>query len=436
MNMELGIILAGGKGSRMGTSKPKGSIMLIDKPMIEYVYDSISKVVNGVLCVVGYRSEDIKEILGDKVSYVTQEKQLGSFDALKCAVSHLSDVDDIIVTMCDLPLIDSKVYNDLKIKHIKSEDDITIVTMIVDKPYGYGRVIGGKIVEECMLEGKSSNEVFTGVMAIKVSYLKKVLEMIKPNNPKGEYFITDLTLFTSNINTLLINPKKGFGVNDLKSLNKASQIMNENKKESLLDNGVVINGEVLIGSDVEIGEGTVVYQGCYISGKTIIGKNNIIGPNSIIDNSIIGDNNRIEASKLANSKIMNNTTVGPFAHIRDESIILGENRIGNFVEIKKSSIGKFSKLSHLSYMGDTTCGKNVNFGCGAITVNYDGKSKHQTTIGDNTFIGSNSNLIAPIEIKKGSLVGAGSTIYEDVEEDSLAIARSYQINKNNYYKKQ
>lgn len=434
--MELGIILAGGKGSRMGTSKAKGSIPLIDKPMIEYVYDSLSRVVSSVICVVGYRSDDIVQILGDKVVYVTQEKQLGSFDALKCAVSRLDDVENVIVTMCDLPLIDSKVYYDLMKKHIKSEDDVTIVTMIVDKPYGYGRVIGGKIVEECMLGGKSSNEVFTGVMAIKVKYLKEVLDKITPNNPKNEYFITDLTLFTSNVGTLLTNPRKGFGINDLKSLNKAAMIMNENKKESLLEMGVVFNGESLIGSDVRIGEGTVIYQGCYISGKTKIGRNNIIGPNSIIDNCIIGNNNRIEASKLANSKILDNITVGPFAHIRDKSIILGDNRIGNFVEIKKSSVGKLTKLSHLSYMGDTTCGMNVNFGCGAITVNYDGKNKHQTTIGDNAFIGSNSNLIAPIEIKKNSLVGAGSTIYEDVEEDSLAIARSYQINKNNYYKKQ
>ena len=308
--------------------------------------------------------------------------------------------------------------------------------MIVDKPYGYGRVINGKIVEECMLNGRDSNEVFIGVMAIRVDYLRKVLDKIKPDNPKGEYFITDLTLYTSNIGTLLVNPKKGLGVNDLKSLNRASQLMIENKRDMLLESGVVINGDSVIGIDVEIGEGTVIYPGCYISGKTKIGTYNIIGPNSIIENCIIGNNNRVEASKLVNSKIHNNITVGPFAHIRDNSNILGDNRIGNFVEIKKSTIGKETKLSHLAYMGDTICGKNVNFGCGAITVNYDGRTKHQTTIGDNAFIGSNSNLIAPIEIKKGSLVGAGSTIYEDVEEDSLAIARSYQINKTNYYKKQ
>ena len=434
--MELGIILAGGKGSRMGTSKPKGSVVLIDKAMIEYVYDNLSRVCNKVMCVVGYRSEEIYSVLKDKVEYAFQEKQLGTFDALKCVISKLDNIDNIIVTMCDLPLIDSKVYNDLLIKHIKSDDDITITTMVVDKPYGYGRVIGGKIIEECMLDGKTSNEVFAGVMAIKVDYLLKVLDNVKPNNPKKEYFITDLCFYTNNVGFLLINPKKGYGVNDLKSLNKAVSILNENKKELLLDSGVIINGESLIGTDVVIGEGTVIYQGCYICGKTKIGKNNVIGPNSIIEDCIIGDNNKIEASKLINSKIMNNINIGPFAHIRDEAIILGDNRIGNFVEIKKSIVGRFSKLSHLSYMGDTTCGKNVNFGCGAITVNYDGKNKHHTTIGDNAFIGSNSNLIAPIEIKKGSLVGAGSTIYEDVEEDSLAIARSYQINKNNYYKKQ
>ena len=434
--MELGIILAGGKGSRMGTSKSKGSIPLVDKPMIEYVYDCLSKVVSNIVCVVGYKEEEIKEVLNDKVKYVKQERQLGSFDALKSAIHCLDDIDTVIVTMCDLPLIDSKIYNDLKIKHTKSSADITIVNMIVDKPYGYGRVINGKIVEECMLEGKSSNEVFTGVMAVNVDYLKSTLESITPNNPKGEYFITDLTLYTTNIETLLINPKKGCGVNDLKSLNSASKYMVENKIDQLLDSGVIVNGDSVIGSDVIIGEGTVIYPGCYISGKTVIGNNNIIGPNSIIDNCIIGDSNRIESSKLANSKVLNNITIGPFAHIRDDSIICGDNRIGNFVEIKKSSVGNGTKLSHLAYMGDTVCGKNVNFGCGAITVNYDGRNKHQTTIGDNAFIGSNSNLIAPIEIKKGSLVGAGSTIYEDVEEDSLAIARSYQINKTNYYKKQ
>ena len=204
--MELGVILAGGKGSRMGTTKAKGSIMLVDKPMIEYVYDSLKEVVSNIICVVGYKSDEIKSVLKDEVKYVFQEKQLGSFDALKCIVPMLEETDVLIVTMCDLPLVDSKVYNDLKIKHIKSEEDITIVTMIVDKPYGYGRVINGKIIEECMLRGKDSNEVFTGVMAISVKYLKTVLDKIAPNNPKGEYFITDLTLFTDNIETLI---KKG-----------------------------------------------------------------------------------------------------------------------------------------------------------------------------------------------------------------------------------
>ena len=151
--MELGIILAGGKGSRMGTSKPKGSVVLIDKAMIEYVYDNLSRVCNKVVGVVGYRSEEIYSVLKDKVEYAFQEKQLGTFDALKCVISKLDNIDNIIVTMCDLPLIDSKVYNDLLIKHIKSDDDITITTMVVDKPYGYGRVIGGKIIEECMLDG-------------------------------------------------------------------------------------------------------------------------------------------------------------------------------------------------------------------------------------------------------------------------------------------
>ena len=433
--MELGIILAGGKGVRMGTSKSKGSIPLVDKPMIEYVYDSLSNVVRNIVCVTGFKDEEIKGILKDKVLYANQSQQLGSLDALKCVVPYLDDIDFVIVSMCDLPLIDSKIYNDLKIKHIKSEDDLTIVTMIVDKPYGYGRVIGGKIVEECMLNGRDSNEVFTGVMAVNVSFLKRVIDKIKPDNPKGEYFITDLSLYTSKIGTLLVNPKKGFGINDLKSLSKASQIILDNKKEALLEKGVILIGDSTIGVDVEIEEGTTVYPGCYISGKTKIGKNNVIGPNSIIDNSCIGNNNRIEASKIANSQIVDYVTVGPFAHIRDQSLILGDNRIGNFVEIKKSNVGVLTKLSHLAYMGDTICGANVNFGCGAITCNYDGKDKHKTIIGDNAFIGSNSNLIAPIEIKKGSLVGAGSTIYEDVEEDSLAIARAYQINKTNYYRK-
>lgn len=433
--MEIGIILSGGKGSRMGTSKSKGSISLIDKPMIEYVYDNLSRVVSNIVCVVGYKSEQIEEVLKDKVVYVYQENQLGSLDALKKAVPLLDDNDFVIITMCDLPLIDDRIYSNLRDKHIKSQDDMTIVSMIVDKPYGYGRVIGGNIVEECMLNGRDSNEVFTGVMAINCSYLKRVIDKIKPNNPKKEYFITDLSFHTSKIGTLLVNPKKGFGINDLKSLNRASNIIIESKKDMLLNSGVIIIGESVIGLDVEIDEGTIIYPGCYISGKTKIGKNNIIGPNSIIHNSYIGNNNRIEASKIADSQIVDNITVGPFAHIREDSFILGNNRIGNFVEIKKSNVGMSTKLSHLAYMGDTSCGENVNFGCGAITVNYDGKIKHKTIIGDNAFIGSNSNLIAPIEIKKGSLVGAGSTIYEDVEEDSLAIARAYQINKTNYYKK-
>lgn len=434
--MNYAIILAAGKGSRMNTSMAKGRVKLVDMPMVEYVYNSVKNdKIDEVICVVGYRASDIIEILSGGVRYVAQDVLDGTGGAVRCALPYIDDEGFTIITMCDLPLIDNEIYNNLVEKHNKGNNDITMLTMIVDNPKGYGRVLGGKIIEECMLDGEDSNEVFSGVMCVNNSFLKKNIDLIKNNNIKNEYFITDLLRFTSKVGKMLVDKDKGMGVNDMLSLYNASNyIINENIKKHL-SLGVNIIGRPIIGTKVYIASGTTILDNCFITGNTSIGRDSIIGPYSVIDNSSIGANNKIVASQIYDSLVLDNCNIGPYAHIRNYSTISGHNRIGNFVEVKNSAIGESTKASHLSYIGDTICGKNVNFGCGSITVNFDGVNKHKTVIGDNSFIGCNSNLIAPIEISEDAYIAAGSTIYKNVNKGDLAIARSYQVNKPDYSRK-
>lgn len=446
------IVLAAGKGTRMKTCLPKCAYPLLRKPMIAYIVENLknTNLVDETIVVVGHKKEVIQSILNHTVSYAVQSEQLGTGHAVKMAKDLVTDLDgNTIILPGDMPLIDETVLKEAIDTHYESKNDLTIVTTFVDDPSGYGRIIrnGDDIIDKIIEENdattteKMINEINTGIYIVKNNMLFDALDKVGNDNSKGEYYLTDIVNILkkdkATLGTYILKTSyKAMGVNDLYALSIAEQKLRHNINKSLMRSGVaMINPDTItIGHNVVIEENVTIHPNTYITGNSIIKKNSSIGPNTEIHNSIIGEKVVCKHSLVYNSEIKEESHVGPFAHLRDGAVIGPKNRIGNFVEIKKSSTGNNTKASHLAYIGDAEIGEKVNFGCGAITVNYDGKNKYKTIIGDNVFVGCNANLIAPIEIHDDSFIAAGSTVNKNVPKGTLAIARAYQVNKENYMK--
>ncbi|MFI3252354.1 MAG: bifunctional UDP-N-acetylglucosamine diphosphorylase/glucosamine-1-phosphate N-acetyltransferase GlmU [bacterium] len=433
------IILAAGMGSRMCSDVPKCAFKLIDKPMIEYIVDEIENEVDEIICVIGHKGNVIKEILNDRVKYVYQEKQLGTADAVLQALPFLLEGKSIIIPG-DVPLINKNIINKI---FENFNDYLTVVSTIKDNPTGYGRIVRDtsiiKIVEDKEVNEyeRLIKEVNTGVICIDNNLLKKNIVKINNNNNKGEYYLTDIIELSNEneINSYLINDSNILsGVNDLYSLSIVEEYLRDKINKRHMLNGVnIINPKtVTISNDTIIERGVVIHQNCMITGKSIIKENCVVTTNSEIYNSILNENVICKNSVINESIINKNSSIGPFAHIRNNSIIGENNRIGNFVEVKNSITNNNTKSAHLSYLGDSEIGSNVNIGCGSITVNYDGIKKHKTIIGNNVFIGCNSNLIAPIEIDDNSFIAAGTTVTNKVESGDFVIGRVKQTNKKGY----
>lgn len=439
------IVLAAGKGTRMKTDLPKCAFPILEKPMINYIMDALDKTkVEKRIVVVGYKKEVFYDLLKNSCVFATQENQLGTADAVKAALNYLDDGITLIIPG-DTPLINYEKINSLIETELALKKDITILTTFLDNPTGYGRIIreNGKIVriaeeKDAYEDEKLIKEVNTGIMVVDNKFLKEAIYKIDNNNFKKEYYLTDLLKFTTDIASIILDDNDIlYGINDLYALSKVEDMVRRNILKKHMLNGVnIINPEsVTIYPDVVIEDGVTILQGSFISGNTTIKKGAIIGPNSELHNANVLENAKVKHSVVYDSRIGKGATVGPFAHIRMNAIIGEGNRIGNFVEVKNSILGTTTKASHLSYLGDSEIGNNVNIGCGSITVNYDGKKKSKTVIGNNVFVGCNSNLIAPIEIKDNAFIAAGSTITDNVDDNDLAIARSRQINKKGYAKK-
>jgi len=444
------IILAAGKGTRMKTELPKCAYPLLKKPMIAYIVENLgrSNKIDEMIAVVGHKKEVLQEILNSTVSYAFQNEQLGTGHAVLQAQDLITDNEGYtIILPGDMPLIDYTTIKEAVDIHLEFRHDLTVVSAIVEKPFGYGRIIRNEvnhfeaIVEEndATEEEKAIKEINTGIYIIENKFLIPTLKKIKNNNAKNEYYLTDIVKIMREqgnlVGTYLLDKAyKAMGINDLYTLSKAETILRHNINKELMRGGVaMINPDTItIGQNVVIEENVVIHPNTYITGNSVIKNGAQIGPNTEIHNSCVGENVVCKHSLVYNSKIMANAKVGPFAHLRDGAIIGEDNRIGNFVEVKKSVTGTNFKASHLAYIGDAEIGKNVNFGCGSITVNYDGVNKYKTIIGDEVFIGCNSNLIAPIKIEDNALIAAGSTLDKNVPKGSLAIARAYQVNKENY----
>ena len=446
------VVLAAGQGTRMKSKLYKVLHPVCGKSMVEHVIDNINTLnTNRIVTVVGHGAEMVKETLGNKSEYVLQAEQLGTAHAIQQADQLLGSLEGTTLVVCgDTPLIRPETMQALFDHHQKTNAKATILTAITDNPTGYGRILRdstgqvSQIVEQkdATEEQRLVKEINTGTYCFDNKLLFETLKLVKNDNAQGEYYLPDVIEILQKqgemVSAYVTNDfDETLGVNDRFALSQAEELMRARINERHMRNGVTIINPATthISSEAIIGSDTIIQPGTVIEGKTVIGEDCVIGPNSHIVNTTIGDRTTIHSSVLVDSIVGNETAIGPFAHLRPESSLGDKVKIGNFVEVKKSSLGNNSKVSHLSYIGDAEVGQNVNIGCGTITVNYDGKNKYKTTIEDDVFVGCNSNLVAPVTLKEGSYVAAGSTITKEVPSDALAVARARQENKLNYVSK-
>lgn len=444
--MKSAIILAAGKGTRMVSSKNKVMHEVLGKPMIGHVVDNVQAIhADKVVVVVGHQAESIQEYLRDRVEYAIQKEQLGTGHAIM-QVDQLQDVDgQTLVLYGDCPLVSSETMQAL-LQHNENKA-LTVLTAIVDNPNAYGRIIKdesgniAKIVEakDASIEQLKIKEINTGIYCFNTRLLFKYIFQLTNNNQKKEYYLTDLVemLITADheVDSVVVSePNEVMGINDRLDLVAAHRWLQQKVNRHWMLKGVTIIDPDSTTIDIEasIGEDTIIYPNVTIQKQSRIGKKCILYPNSFIVNSEIGDETTIDSSRISDSKVGNQVTIGPFAHLRNGTLVMDKNRIGNFVEMKNTTIKEDSRCAHLTYLGDAEVGSKVNLGCGVITVNYDGKNKFKTIIKDGAFIGSNVNLIAPITIGENAVVAAGTTANKDVGDGDMAIGRVRQENKPNY----
>lgn len=445
------LILAAGQGKRIKSDIPKVLHKVCGKEMVNHVIDNMRKAcIQDVNVIVGKGAELVKEGTKSRdVSYSLQEEQLGTGHAVKCAKSFLEGKDGVVAIFAgDAPLTKVETIERLMNEHIEKNNAATLLSAFVDDPTGYGRVIRNgdevvKIVEhkDCNEEELKVNEMNAAMYCFDIKELLSSLDKLSNNNSQGEYYLTDvigiLKEAGKRVGAVVVDYEDTIGVNSRAQLAEAEEILRSRINNMHLENGVTFIDPktTYIGADVEIGKDTIIYPNNIIEGKTVIKENCTILQNCRIKDSIIESGVEVQASVVLESKIGENTTVGPFAYIRPETSIGNNARIGDFVEIKKSTIGNGTKVSHLTYIGDAEVGSGCNFGCGTVVVNYDGKEKHKTVIGDNSFIGCNTNLVSPVKVGDNTYIAAGSTITSEVKEGDLAIARAKQRNIEGWVKK-
>ncbi|MCP5169442.1 MAG: bifunctional UDP-N-acetylglucosamine diphosphorylase/glucosamine-1-phosphate N-acetyltransferase GlmU [Hahellaceae bacterium] len=438
------VILAAGQGSRMKSNLPKVLHSLAGKPLLHHVVDTASALdVGGIHIVIGHGAELVKTSLRrDNLHWALQEQQLGTGHAVAQALPEVPDNTTTLILYGDVPLTKGSTLQNL-LKHV-SESSLALLTVELEDPMGYGRIIRDengfvqKIVEQkdATPEQQTVREINTGILAVATNKLKEWLPKLSNSNAQGEYYLTDIIAMAvaEGMEINVAHPsceEEVQGVNNRVQLAHLERWYQARLAEQLMTEGATladparidIRGSVTVGKDVFIDVNTV------FEGSVTLGNNVVIGPNCVIRNTVVAEGAEIKANTVVeDAQLGPNTHVGPFARIRPGTILAEDAKVGNFVEIKKALVGKGSKISHLSYIGDATLGVDVNIGAGTITCNYDGVNKFQTKIGDGVFVGSNSSLVAPVSLGEGSTIGAGSTITKDVGTDQLAVARGKQRN--------
>lgn len=446
------VVLAAGLGKRMKSKLPKVLHKVCGKEMVNQVIDVIKKSdINDINIVIGNGAEEVKKATqNENVSYSFQEKQLGTGHALLCSSEFLENKTGFVAIFTgDAPLITSETIKKLFDFAQDGAYNAVILTSMCEDPFGYGRIIRNKnndvekIVEhkDCSEEELKVKEINSGMYCFDIQSLVSALKGLKNNNVQGEYYLTDVIEILKQdgkrIGALDIPFEQTIGVNSRVQLAQADKILRNRINEFHMENGVTIidPDNTYIGPDVKIESDTIIYPGNVLEGNTVIKEGCVLYPNSRIFNSVVESGVTIQSSVILETKIGKNTTVGPFAYLRPETVIGESARIGDFVEIKKSSIGNGTKVSHLTYIGDASVGEKCNFGCGTVVVNYDGKTKNKTIIGNKSFIGCNTNLISPVEVKDNTYIAAGSTITKEVPSGALGIARARQINIEGWVEK-
>ncbi|MCR4926123.1 MAG: bifunctional UDP-N-acetylglucosamine diphosphorylase/glucosamine-1-phosphate N-acetyltransferase GlmU [Clostridiales bacterium] len=452
MSKNCAIILAGGEGKRMKSTKPKAMCEVLFKPMIDWVIDAVKDADIDDICVVtGHKAEILKEHVQDRCEVAFQAERLGTGHAVMQCKDFLKNHLDtnVLVLNGDAPLMDSETISNSLKAHSQADNSLTVITAELDNPFGYGRIVRDSNNQlEAIVEQKDANEeqkaikeVNSGAFWFKADKLLNALDKLTNNNSQGEYYLTDTVTVLKNENNnmgafIADSSDVILGANDRVQLLELNEKARKEEITKHLINGVDIacTDGVVIGKGVEIGADTKILPNTILLGKTKIGENCIIGPNSRFIDTTVGNFSKLDNVLSENAKVGDNADIGPFVHLRPNTSINNSVHLGNFVEVKNSNIDDGTKVSHLTYVGDSDVGKECNFGCGCVTVNYTGKHKFRTTIGNHAFIGCNTNLIAPVTVGDYAYTAAGSTITEDVPADALGIARARQVNKIDYVK--
>ena len=438
------VILAAGKGTRMCSKMPKVLQPLAQKPLLQHVIDTAQQLhCEEVIAVIGHGAESVKsQVIGDNLVFTMQEEQLGTGHAVVMANDYYSDDDTVLILYGDVPLTAKKTLDDL-LSLVEDNYPLALLTITLSDSSGYGRIVRDQHSSvQAIVEQKDASpeqllikEVNTGIMAVKGAQLRKWLSALGNNNAQGEYYLTDIIAMAvgdgfSIQTTQPANELEVLGVNDKRQLQGL-----ERQYQRLLADALMVQGATLVDANrldirgsVTVGQDVLIDANVIFEGTVTLGENVTVGANCILKNVTLSDNTIIHPfSHLEECVIGRDCIVGPYARLRPGTELASEAKIGNFVETKNAKIGVGSKINHLSYVGDTVMGCGVNIGAGTITCNYDGVNKHQTIIGDNVFIGSDSQLVAPVTIGSGATIGAGSTITKDACADELTLSRSKQL---------
>ena len=432
----------------MLSKKAKVLQSLGGRTMLNHVITTANKITDKISVVVGFDKEGVEEEIkkiGINANIYLQREQIGTADAVKTTLNDIDEYEKILVLYGDVPLIKEKTLKKL----CSQESDLSILTTVLENPTGYGRVLKDKendvveIIEErdADLEQKKIREIFTGILVAKGGVLKKHIPEINNNNLAKEFYLTDLISITHKngfkIKTFSSSSEETAGANNRLEQEELERTLRMMKAEELLKNGATLldKNRVDVRGKVKTGADCIIDVNVIFEGNVELGNNVEIGANTVLCDTKIGDDTKIlPFSHIVESEIGSKCSIGPYARLREGSVILDGARVGNFVETKKTKLGRDSKANHFTYLGDAEVGDEVNIGAGTITCNYDGKDKHKTYIGDNSFVGTNSSLVAPVTIGKNAYVGAGSTITKDIPDNALGVGRGKQKNKENWSK--
>ncbi|MCL4513623.1 MAG: bifunctional UDP-N-acetylglucosamine diphosphorylase/glucosamine-1-phosphate N-acetyltransferase GlmU [Candidatus Eremiobacteraeota bacterium] len=442
------VVLAAGVGKRIGFSIPKILIPLCGKPMISFVVETLKSLnpENLILVVSPQAKGKIEELFGDSVKLAVQENPCGTGNALLCALKQFPDLKGTLLVTCgDTPLLKKETFEALIDYQVLKKASAAVLTEELENPFGYGRIVRDrkkwikKIVEEKDADSKIKKikEINTGTYCFDLKELEKTLPLLTQNNDQKEYYLTDsLHLFSKwkkkAVPLLISDSDSALGINTLSELSRTMNLLYREIREKLMNSGVLLVDPetIYVDAEIKIGSQTILYPFTILEKGTVIGSNCQIGPFTRVSNSRIGNEVVIQNSVLNEAEISDGCSIGPYAYLRSGTLLQKKVKIGDFVEVKKTTIGFSSKVPHLSYIGDADIGENVNIGAGTITCNYDGKRKYNTIIEDGAFIGSNTNLRAPVRIGKNAVTGAGSVVIKDVEADTVVAGVPAKVIKN------